>query len=204
MLKFTPFKHRGTNPEVELNSKRLKRWLENLPFEPANSIREILEALKVFNSQEISTRARLELLHIYRRKINQFFEAYETTTFHQSIRGSKNRDRIKEDIGRLTIELASGYKAIVTQEHGKNANAHTDNLYRQAIYAAMEQTVFTLVHAFRIYGPLPHKAHHDLHQLYQLTEKHKALYLPVTLGNEPAPLGNNWQTIQTVPTPQYR
>ncbi len=188
MLNLTPFERDDAHTDAEINPKRLKEWLEQLlPFDPARSIKEILGALRAFNAQELPNKARLELLHIYRRKINEIFDAYETPTFHKSIRTSGKRGRIKEDIGRLTSDLANGYKSIVIQEHEKSTNAHNDQLYRQAIYCAMEQTIFTLVHAFRLYGPLPRKAHHDLHQLYQLAERHKALYLPVRLGNGPAP-----------------
>jgi hypothetical protein len=171
-----------------IKPKALARWLETLPeMNPSVSVPAILDGLSRLTTLDAPDAARQNLLDVYRERVNRILADYDSARFQQAVRNAEDREHLTGKIAGLTSELARAYKLIVLHSHEKGENPKGKARFRRAIYCAMEQTVFGLLHAFRVYRPLPHGAHRNLHELYRLAEEHKALYVPVSFGDEPAP-----------------
>lgn len=171
-----------------MKPKALARWLETLPeMNLSVSVPEILARLSTLHTLDVPEQVRQDLLDVYRERVNRILEDYDSSRVQQTVRIAEDRDHLASKVGALASELARAYKLIVLHSHEKGENPKRKARFRRAIYCAMEQTVFGLLHAFRTYRPLPHGAHRNLHELYRLAEEGKALYVPVSFGDKPAP-----------------
>jgi len=189
MLNLSRFTSRNrSSADVEYRPKRVRKWLGGLPEDdPEHTVGEILAAIGKLNAAEVPADTRQQLLDTYRSSVNGIFEDFETDTSRDGTSHSQLPHQLPTDVGELISALADGYKLIALHGHAEGGNASRDRRYLSAIYCAMEQTVFAVLHAFRTRAPIPNGAHNDLHRLYRLAEEHKALYTPVTVAGKPAP-----------------
>ncbi len=174
-------------PAVELKPRRLEQWLQTLPErDPAKSVQKLLEAISRLNAKELPHKVRQDLLDVYRPWVNGLFEAFDSSSFQRQAARANKTDQATEDIAALISALADGYKLIVGHQHKKGVSARGNERLRRAIYCAMEQTIHRLLHAYRLYLPVPKHIHHELHWLYRFGEKQRVLYVPVTLEGRQA------------------
>lgn len=188
MLNLSRFTSRDrSSADVEYRPRRVRKWLGGLPeHDPQHAVGEILAAIVKLNAAEVPADIRQQLLDTYRNSVNGIFEGFETDTSREGTAQGELPHQLPTEVGELIAALAEGYKLIALHGHAEGDDASRDRRYLSAIYCAMEQTVFTVLHAFRTRAPVPNGAHNDLHRLYRLAEKHRALYTPVTVAGEPA------------------
>jgi len=173
---------------VEYRPRRVKKWLGGLPEHDAqHTVGEIHAAIGKLNAVEVPADTRQQLLDTYRGTVNGIFEGFETDTARERATQGELPHQLPTEIGGLIAALAEGYKLIALDSPAEADSTSRDRRHLGAVYCAMEQTVFAVLHAFRTRAPVPDGAHNDLHRLYRLAEVQKALYTPVTVAGEPAP-----------------
>jgi hypothetical protein len=168
----TPQQHDYTNPAVELNHKRLAKWLKQLPLlNLVASVRELLGALEPANMQRMPAKTRIRLLERYRETVVNIFPSAEDEVLRRLPLTSAQRGQVKEDMIRLCSTLAAGYKILVKEGLDEQVDPRRQPIMLLATYRAVETSSMTLLHAYRTYQPAPPFTYLDLHQLYRYAEQ---------------------------------
>ena len=186
-ISLNPQSSDGDVEDIELNPKRLKVWLEELPvLNPVESLNRLLAAVTGMGELSMGNRKRLPLLDLYCNRANSVFYAFDSTSFMTNVRSEADRDVVSEHIVELHQQLAAGYERIARRRLKKGGSLRGSNTLRTALYGAMEQHTHTLLHTFRTYGPLNEQIQWKINRAYSLAEKHKVLREPVMMANRPA------------------
>jgi hypothetical protein len=176
-----PRQHDYSNPAVELNPKRLSRWLKELPLlNLAASLGDLIESLEPLNLEPMPAKNRLRLLELYCGPILDLFAATADDCLLKLPIGTGQRHRIRDSMGRLCAALASGYKIVVRDTWRERLDPRKNPFMVVAAYRAMEIGGRTLLHAWRNYQSVPPFTYMDLHQLYRFAERHGILDAPVS------------------------
>lgn len=171
LLLHVPEQHDYRNPVVELNPKRLGRWLKQLPVMNLSAcLTEVVDALAPCNLQAMPGKNRIRLLELYRDMALLLFEAVEEEHLKRLPMSSEQRQSAREHTATLCTELANGYKILVREALRAESPAR-EPLLVPALYRAMEATALGLLHAFRTYQPAPAFAYLELHRLYALSQR---------------------------------
>jgi len=156
---------------IELNEDLLQHWIRRLPSnQPIEFTQRYLDALRRFNSNEVSHKDRIKLLDMYREPFNKVLFGLTIPKLTKLIKDPDIRFKLINDMSDVLAELASGYKIVVVEANQKNDNLKLNPLAHMAIYRACEQLSYLALHAYKFYRTVPIKLFTELHQLYMLTE----------------------------------
>ena len=178
------------NPLVERNPRTISKWLDQLPLlNPAETIMQLLNALRPLNRQPLTEKDRLRMLELYRAAVNAVFNAFTLRALRQVPLAAAQREQIKQALTQLCLELAGGYKNLVLQAYQQGRSPAQEPTLLLAAYCAMQQLVHALLHCFRIYEPVPPRVYLEIHQLYAWAEAACVCEQPIRLGRETVTLG---------------
>lgn len=155
---------------VELNEELLKAWLNRLPQQnPVEYTRRYIEALDLFNHNEVPPAQRLKLLDMYRAPFNTMMFELSLSKLGQLDLTDEARMQLLNDISMVLEQLATGYKIIVIESGEQNSNLKLNAAGQMSIYRAIEQLSFLALHHYKFYLKLPSRLFRELHQLYLLS-----------------------------------
>ncbi len=178
------------NPLVERNPRAIAKWLDQLPLlNPAETIMQLLNALRPLNRQALAEKDRLRLLELYREAVNAVFNAFTLRALRQVPLPAARREQIKQALTQLCIELADGYKSLLLPAYQQGRSPAQEPSLLLAAYCAMQQLIHALLHCFRIYEPVPPRVYLEIHQLYAWVEESGVCEQPIRLGRETVTLG---------------
>lgn len=187
LLLHVPEQHDYRNPVVELNPKRLGRWLGELPLmNLSGCLEQVLDALAPCNLQAMPGKNRVRLLELYRDTVARLFDAMGEAQSNNLPMAASERRSSGERLGLLCTELAIGYKILVREALRSDAPGRQP-LLAPALYRAMEATAWALLHGYRSYQPAPAFAYLELHRLYALAERCALQDAPITMDKQPLP-----------------
>lgn len=173
LLLTTPPQHAAHNPKAQLNPKRLKVWLEQLPVtNVADTVRHLQIALQAMNEIPVAPGERFKLLELY----GAFFE--NSVSYYDQIRirslsiKQAQRSALMQDVLWLYLNLANGYKIIVKEFFDSRTDANRDALYFNSIFRAMESLAHAILYARRVGEPVPDLTFLEFKQLFLLAEQH--------------------------------
>jgi len=171
LLLTTPEQNAFSNPAVERDPKRIGRLLAQLPvLNVAESAATLLTMLPALNEERVATKERLRLLELYRAPVVSIFNSFDRASLRHIPLSQQRRQEITEAVGRLYLEMASGYKIIVREAHAGGLNPAKNPAVLLAMRRAMEFITYALMHSFRMYGTPPPFAYLELNQLYLYAE----------------------------------
>ncbi len=178
------------NPLVERNPRAIAKWLDQLPLlNPAETIMQLLNALRPLNRQDMTEKDRLRLLELYREAANAVFNAFTLRALRQVPLAAARREQIKQALTQLCLELAGGYKSLVLPAYAAGRGPALEPALLLAAYCAMQQLIHALLHCFRIYEPVPPRVYLEIHQLYAWVEEAGVCEQSIRLGRETVTLG---------------
>ena len=164
---------------TEFTAVALRSWLAALrQTEPTTASQAVLNALATLNEQVLDKTQRLVALNHIRRPALALFRAYDSPAFQRRLADTGPRSQLTTQLTDILRLLAEGYRACAAEEI---SSSESKRPLLTALYLAMEQTTYALVHGFRSHGPLPPSIHLDLNQLYQQGEQLDLLEAPVRL-----------------------
>jgi len=173
LLLITPDQHDLQDPTLELDARRLHDWLSGMPaMNTGESVRQILLALEPLNEQRIKVSLRLELLNVYQPFVQRLFEGAEPIRLRQQPLSSQQRKNTVDDIERLCLAMANGYKLVVKAMHKAGQHESGQLEFGRVLRAAVRQLVAALLHSYRYYRPEPPFVFLELNQLYRLARHH--------------------------------
>ncbi len=156
---------------IELNEDLLQHWIKRLPSnKPIEFTQHYLDALRRFNSNEVSHKDRIRLLDIYREPFNKVLFGLTIPKLQKLVKDPEIRFKLITDMSEVLTELANGYKIVVVEADKKGDNLKLNPLAHMAIYRACEQLSYLVLHAYKFYRTIPSRVFIELHQLYMLTE----------------------------------
>jgi hypothetical protein len=178
------------NPLVERNPRVIAKWLDQLPLlNPAETIMQLLSALRPLNRQPLVEKDRLRMLELYRKAVNAVFNAFTLRALRQVPLAAAQREQIKQAVTQLCLELAGGYKSLVLSAYQQGRSPAQEPTLLLAAYCAMQQLIHALLHCFRIYEPVPPRVYLEIHQLYAWVEAAGICEQPIRLGHDTVTLG---------------
>ncbi len=175
LLLTTPPQHTSTNPNVEVNPRKLKQWVDGLPtMNVTETVKLLQNAIEPFNELQIMDEDRIRLLEIYREALEAILFDYDEMRLHQLPISAAQRSSVAQDIMWLYLSLANGYKLVVKNHHERGANPKHDKQLLLCMYRAMELIISSLLYSYRAHESLPPLACLEINQLYLFAETFNA------------------------------
>jgi hypothetical protein len=160
--------------EVELQSPKVAKWLENLPLlNVVETSRKLFSTLTVYNRIEIDTRERLALLELYRPTVRNVCAELLQQYVGLPLPLSDKHKSIAEQARQFQVEMAFGYKRIV-QEQAMATAAAAGKPDAEELALPIQRAVryLTGVHAmsYQSYSPCPTGTWEEIHALFRHAE----------------------------------
>ncbi len=172
VLLTTPDQHSFQDPTLELNESKLQGWLIGLPvLNASESLRMVLNALEPLNEQQLDIDKRLGLLAIYQAMVKRLYDAAEPARLRQQPLSPQQRQTTVDDIERLCLAMANGFKIVVKQIHATEALQDKPR-FGQVLRWAIQQLAAALLHSYRYYRPEPALVFLEINQIYRLARHH--------------------------------
>ncbi|GAB4354237.1 MAG: hypothetical protein Kow006_19830 [Gammaproteobacteria bacterium] len=186
-LPSTPEQRDFSNPLLELREKRVAEWCDELPLHDATgSVRALLERLTPLNLEPLGDKARMRLLELYQRPVQIFHDDWSLLQRQLKDLQPAQQLEIKEQLGELLWQLASGYKIVVRHGAGEKTAATKEPHLHLALYRAIESLGMVLLHAYRHYAAIPPHAYRELNQLYEYAVQQGVAQTRAPLGRKEA------------------
>ncbi len=171
-----PAHHAAQNDAVELNTKRLKQWLDALPvMDVIKTVESLHAAIEPFNELQISDDERLKLLEIYYVVMDDILFSYDDMRITMLPISIEERRSLKNDIMWLYLSLANGYKSIVKSGFDSKLSSEKNTTLLVSIYRAMELIIQAMLYAFRSHETPPPLSYLEINQLYMYAEFYHVL-----------------------------
>ena len=172
LLLTTPEQHSFQDPTLELNEHKLQRWLAGLPvLNAGESLRMVLNALEPLNEQKLDTNKRLALLAVYQATVKRLYVAAEPARLRQQPLSTEQRQIVVDDVERLSLAMANGFKIVVKQMYGQAA-LQDKARFGQVLRWSIQQLAAALLHSYRYYRPEPAFVFLEINQIYRLARHH--------------------------------
>ncbi len=176
LLLSIPRQHSKQNSSVELNSKQLVNWVDNLPMDDVfELVKLVQDKLDAFNEIKLDNNARLKLLEIYWEAVESISFLYDHKRLDMLPVDQVQKTIIAEDIMWLFITLANGYKSILLNFIDSAVSPKKDHVLQTAIIRAFELLVQTAIYAYTGHKTVPPLVHLEINQLYFYMEKNNCL-----------------------------
>ena len=177
----TPPQQSEENPEVEINSASLERWLSDLPVgDIVETVEKLDTTISAFNEVIVPATNRLQLLEIYFSAFHKMLQGYDEMRIAQLRLPTKQKQQLLHDIMWLYIKLSHGYKTIVKDYVGKSKSAKQPQYLLLSVFRSLELTVTSLMYAYRFGLETPPSTYLEMHQLYAFSEHYGLLDKPVS------------------------
>jgi hypothetical protein len=172
LLLTTPEQHGFQDPSLQLDAQKLQHWLGGLPvLNTGEAIRLVLNALEPLNEQRLDSSKRLQLLGIYRATVNRLFSTAEPLRLRQQALSTQQRQDTIDNVERLTLAMANGYKIVVKQLHAQIPPSAMSGFAR-VLHCTLQQLAAALLHSYRFYRPEPALIFLELNQIFRLARQH--------------------------------
>ena len=182
LLLSTPEQHGLQDPTLELDVKRLQKWLDGLPvLDTGGSLRMVLDALEPLNEQCLDSKHRLRLLRVYLPTVRRLYDTAEPARLRQANLSRLQRQTMVDDVERLCLAMANGFKIIIKEWCAPGQQAGNQSLLGTVLRWCLQQLAQALVHSFRFYRPEPAWIFLELNQLYRVA-RHQGLIEQVGTG----------------------
>ncbi len=173
LLLTTPEQHSFQDPTLELDEKRLKKWLASLPvLDVGDSLRKVLDALEPLNEQQLDVDRRLRLMGLYQATVKRLYDAAEPLRLRQQPLSQLQRQHTVDQVERLCLATANGFKIAIKEIHAGAAGTLDSARFGQVLRRAVQQLAAALLHSYRYYRPEPPFVFLELNQLYRLARHH--------------------------------
>ena len=188
LLLRVPDQHDLQDPSLELDPGRLHERLSAMPgMDSSEAARQLLLMLEPLNEQRMEAGLRLRLLEVYRPFVQRLYAQAEPIRLRQQPLSTQARQQVVDDIERLCLAMADGYKLLVREIHDAGVPQAQRERLGQVARQALCQLVAALVHSYRYHRPEPPLVFLELNQLYRLA-RHHGLHdsLPGDAGGVPS------------------
>lgn len=182
LLLTTPEQHSFQDPSLELNEKKLQRWLASLPvLNAGESLRQVLAALEPLNEQRLDVDKRLSLMVLYQSVFMRLYAAAEPLRLRQQPLSRQQRQTTVNDVEQLSLAMANGFKLAVKALYEQGGKCPPEKFGR-VLRWTLQALAAALLHSYRFYRPEPGFVFLELNQIYRLA-RHRGLH-QVTGGEE--------------------
>ncbi|MFQ5643206.1 MAG: hypothetical protein ACE5FQ_05840 [Thiogranum sp.] len=173
LLLTTPEQHDFEDPTLELDEKRLKKWLASLPvLNAGDSLRRVLDALEPLNEQRLDADKRLRLMAIYQATVKRLYDSAEPLRLRQQPLSQQQRQATVDNVERLCLATANGFKIAIKEIHAAGVQSRDSERFGRVLRWAVQQLAAALLHSYRFYRPEPPFVFLELNQLYRLARHH--------------------------------
>jgi hypothetical protein len=173
LLLATPEQHGFHDPTLELDEKRLDRWLDGLPLlNCGESARLVLNALEPLNEQRLGADKRLRLLAVYQPTVSRLHGMADPLQLRRQPLSQRQRQDTVNNVERLCLAMADGYKILIKQLYEAGAHRRDARGFGAVLRGAVLQLASALLHSYRFYRPQPPFVFLELNQLYRLARQH--------------------------------
>lgn len=175
------------DPTLEVNPKKLKLWVDDLPLgDISSATKMVFAALQGLNRTNLSAKIRFELLELYwpaMEKISTSLSKYYKG--HLQPMPEANR-KIAMSLRKLHGEYADGYKIVVMSPKGSDKQDWTrPNMVTTSLHRAMDLLGKVQLISHQAYLPQADKVWQEIHKLYLYARLRGAERVAVPLPGHP-------------------
>ncbi len=169
LLLTIPEQHSFEDPTLELDEKRLKKWLAGLPvLNAGDSLCQVLDALEPLNEQRLDVDKRLRLLSLYQATVKRLYDSSEPLRLRQQPLSQQQRQDTVDNVERLCLATANGFKIAIKEIYAAGIQPQGAARFGKVLRWAVQQLAAALLHSYRFYRPEPPSVFLELNQLYRL------------------------------------
>ena len=175
LLLTTPEQHSFQDPTLELNEKKLQRWLASLPvLNAGESLRLVLGALEPLNEQQLDVDRRLALMAHYQSIFTRLYATAEPLRLRQQPLSRQQRQATVDEVEQLSLAMANGFKLAVKALYEQGEQCPPEKFGR-VLRWTLQALAAALLHSYRFYRPEPAFVFLELNQIYRLA-RHRGLH----------------------------
>lgn len=150
--------------------KDLSAWIKTLPKANFGELSRLLyQAFAELNRLMAPQELRFQMLEVLRPEVSYITTQLEKSHLSKTVILDERARKVANLCQTLQSMQTTGYKICIDQA-GQNANA----AFIISIQRAIHSLYSSLVRAYQLYYPVPAGLWQDLHQLFQLAQKHRA------------------------------
>ena len=166
---------------AETSIESTQAWLTRLPVaDSAETARELYQALYTLNRMEMSTKARIDLMELYRQPVAQVTGKLHGRLANTGFPLSAKKKQLAEFVRDLQSEMANGYKlALVELERVKMPLWGKGSTRILASYRSLHYLGNVVLRSAYYYLPYPKNLWKEIHALYDFSEKNNFAEEPV-------------------------
>lgn len=180
ILLTTPAQRDASNPNVKLDPRELKLWINGLLVSDiAGTVMALDNAISAFNELKVGNRDRFALLEIYHDAYDRILQNYDEMRLKQLKITPNERMNLAKQIMWLYVKLGHGYKIIVKNCWESGINPKKESFLATSIFRSLELSSHSLMFAKRCNTTLPPRILQEVNQLLAYAEKFDAHTTPI-------------------------
>ena len=180
LLLTTTAQHATSNPNVILDPKSLKKWIDSLSgTDLPRIVSQLHTAIENLNELVVDDKRRLKLLQVYYDSLQDILLSCDEIRINMLPISVQQRNKLREDVMWLYLSLANGYKHIVKNYFDKKILPGKDPVLLYAVYSAMELIAEGLIYSYRAHLSPPPLARLEVNQLFYYAFMNKVTDIPI-------------------------
>ncbi len=167
-----PIPDRDANPTTQTNTKRLAKWISELPVaNPLGTAKLFNNALSLLNRHPDPIDNRFELMLCYLPTFTDFLSTYIGFSKQQSSNNLSRREREQQQLTEtITTEMAYGFKRVLNDSEQLQKGGYKPEIQALIVYYTVECLTLSLMYFFSQYKEEPRNTFKEITQLYLLAE----------------------------------
>ncbi|PCI73497.1 MAG: hypothetical protein COB38_00055 [Gammaproteobacteria bacterium] len=156
-------------PSVELSTKKIQRWVEELPAANlSDSSRSTYRLLVETNQSILNPELRFSILNLLEPIARRLSDALEKKFISKHIALTEKQKKIAALVQAIQTELSLGYHATIESLLIEDSKKSTKKLLAAATGMAVKYHGLIILRCYQLYASVPNRLWRELYSLYQL------------------------------------
>jgi len=172
-------------PIVELTTKQLSLWVEELPIANLGESSQMIYRLLVdANTSILEPTLRLSLLNILQPTVQKLVDTLERQFINNHIALNDKQRKIAALVQAIQTEISIGYHAVIESIISEGVKRSNKKLLAHAICFAIKYHGLIILRRYQLYSSVPARVWREVYQLYQIAKKHQIDNIETPVNND--------------------
>jgi len=161
-------------PIVELTTKQLSLWVEELPIANLGESSQMIYRLLVdANTSVLEPRLRLSILNTVQPTAQKLVDTLERQFINNHIALNDKQRKIAALVQAIQTEISIGYHAVIESIISEGVKRSNKKHLAYAICFAIKYHGLIILRCYQLYSSVPARVWREVYQLYQMARTHQ-------------------------------
>jgi len=161
-------------PIVELTTKQLSLWVEELPIANLGESSQMVYRLLIdANTSILDPSLRLSILNILQPTVQKLVDALERQFINNHIALNDKQRKIAALVQAIQTEISIGYHAVIESIISEGVKRSNRKTLAHAICFAIKYHGLIILRCYQLYSSVPARVWKEVYQLYQMARTHQ-------------------------------